>query len=260
MSEILSQLNGTSRLMVEQVAWASLAGGVFTCLLWIACRTMPRLLSPGVKATLWWLACLKLVGDLLWFVPVPLPVLPAPVATVVNHQSVGQRAPEQAAPFIADGTSVTFVQNGRSPAPNGDTVGVAIVAAALFWFSGAVLSFGMLFRRARQQAGILRRSRPVLDESTTRTVADIAARLGLRRTPLVRMTDESDSPFVTGVTRATLLLPTALWDRLTEAEREIAICHECVHIERRDLFMRWIPILAERLFFFLPLARLAARE
>ena len=96
----------------------------------------------------------------------------------------------------------------------------------------------MLFRRARHQAAILRTSKPLDDESTKRTVANIAARLGLRRIPLVRTTDAIESPFVTGLSRPTLLLPTALWTRLTDAEREIAICHECVHIQRRDLFMR----------------------
>ncbi len=259
MSEILSLLGVTSRVIVEQVVWAALAGSAFICVLWIACRTMPRLLSPGLTSTLWWLACLKLVLDLVWFAPVPLRVLPAPAVTDFQQRSVGQRAPDPA-PLLADSTSVAVVQNHEVPTANVDAVGVVIGAAALFWFSGAVLSFGILIRRARQQAAILRKSKPLDDEPTKRTVANIAARLGLRAIPPVRVTDEIESPFVTGLTRPTLLLPLALWTRLTDAQREIAICHECAHIQRRDLFMRWIPMLAERLFFFLPLARLAARE
>lgn len=264
MSEILNPLMGTSRVLVGQVAWAAVTGGLFIGVLWLAFRSL-RLLSPGVKATLWWLACLKLVVGLVWFAPVPLPVLPAPVTPSVNQQSVVQQAPEPPVAFVAESTPATVVQSQHrevpaAPAENVDTVGALILAAAFVWFVGLMLSFGMLLRRARQQASILRMSKPLADEPTERAVATIAARLGLRRPPVVRMADDIDSPFVTGLTRPTLLLPTGLWPRLTDAERDIAICHECVHLHRGDLLLRWIPILAERLFFFLPLARLAARE
>jgi beta-lactamase regulating signal transducer with metallopeptidase domain len=200
------------------------------------------------------------VVDLFWLVPVPLPVLPAPVASDFSHESVGLTSPEQPPILLADPTPVTVIQNREVQTAPISPIQTAGVGIALFWLGGLALSFGMLIRRARQQAAILRKSKPLEDESTRRTVANIAARLGLRSTPLVRMSDAVDSPFVTGVTRPTLLLPTALWPRLADAEREIAICHECVHLQRRDLFLRWIPILAERLFFFHPLARLAARE
>ncbi len=40
----------------------------------------------------------------------------------------------------------------------------------------------------------------------------------------------------------------------------MAICHELVHVRRRDLWLGLVPSLAERLFFFHPLAHLAARE
>jgi bla regulator protein BlaR1 len=38
------------------------------------------------------------------------------------------------------------------------------------------------------------------------------------------------------------------------------LCHELMHIARRDLWLGWIPGLAHDLFFFHPLAALAARE
>jgi bla regulator protein blaR1 len=40
----------------------------------------------------------------------------------------------------------------------------------------------------------------------------------------------------------------------------MAICHELVHLRRGDLWLGCVPALAERLFFFHPLAHLAARE
>ena len=40
----------------------------------------------------------------------------------------------------------------------------------------------------------------------------------------------------------------------------MAICHELAHVKRADLWLGCVPALAERLFFFHPLVRLAARE
>jgi hypothetical protein len=40
----------------------------------------------------------------------------------------------------------------------------------------------------------------------------------------------------------------------------MTLCHELIHIRRHDLVRGWVPAIAERLFFFHPLARLAARE
>jgi hypothetical protein len=48
--------------------------------------------------------------------------------------------------------------------------------------------------------------------------------------------------------------------RFASEDLHMALCHELMHIRRRDLVLGWVPALAERLFFFHPLARFAARE
>src|SRR6185295_355006 len=40
----------------------------------------------------------------------------------------------------------------------------------------------------------------------------------------------------------------------------MTLCHELVHLRRGDLWLGWVPALAHRIFFFHPLAALAARE
>jgi hypothetical protein len=57
-----------------------------------------------------------------------------------------------------------------------------------------------------------------------------------------------------------VLLPVARFDTLTDREQQMAICHELAHVKRADLWLGCVPALAERLFFFHPLVRLAARE
>ena len=40
----------------------------------------------------------------------------------------------------------------------------------------------------------------------------------------------------------------------------MALCHELAHVKRADLWLGCVPALAERIFFFHPLVRLAVRE
>jgi len=65
---------------------------------------------------------------------------------------------------------------------------------------------------------------------------------------------------VCGVWTPVVLLPTESRTTLSDNERTMTLCHELMHIRRRDLLLGWVPACAERLFFFHPMARLAARE
>ena len=65
---------------------------------------------------------------------------------------------------------------------------------------------------------------------------------------------------VTGVLRPTIILPSRRWACLSASQQEMAICHEVMHVGRGDLWLGLVPSLAERIFFFHPLAHLAARE
>ena len=65
---------------------------------------------------------------------------------------------------------------------------------------------------------------------------------------------------VTGLFTPVVLLPRARFDALPDVHQRMAICHELVHLRRGDLWLGCVPALAERLFFFHPLAHVAARE
>jgi beta-lactamase regulating signal transducer with metallopeptidase domain len=88
-------------------------------------------------------------------------------------------------------------------------------------------------------------------------VAPLARRLGLRRVPEIRTSADVDAPLVAGIRRPVVIVPAG---RFTRDERAMMLAHELMHVRRRDLAWGWIPAGAERLFFFHPLAHLAARE
>jgi beta-lactamase regulating signal transducer with metallopeptidase domain len=248
--------------LVDRLFAASVQGAVVIALVWLVCRTM-RGLPAAVQATLWWLAALKL---LLALAPVPslqLPVLPANAASIPSSVDGGAPVPDGAAPLHVARTA-TAASGGedrpRETAPGAwnRMVRTWPVFAAALWLAFAAVHAIRLLRDYLALGRIVRRARAWPDDRTE-GFADLVTRVGLRAMPQVRLSAEIGGPQVSGVWHPTVLMPSGVMS-LTDDERTMALCHELVHIRRRDLLMGWMPALAERLFFFHPLARLAARE
>ena len=126
----------------------------------------------------------------------------------------------------------------------------ALVACALF------ARLAIANRRLRHLADA---AKPVPD-AIAAEVDRLAGALGLRHTPAVRVSDDIETPQVFGLFRPTVLLPEAALTALTPRERAMTLCHELAHVRRLDLAFAWAPAVMERLLFFHPGARLAARE
>ena len=84
--------------------------------------------------------------------------------------------------------------------------------------------------------------------------------MGLPGAPVVRMSALVETPLVVGVLSPTVIVPVARFRQMNDVERRMALAHECAHIKRADLRVGCVPAFAEAVFFFHPLARLAARE
>ena len=82
--------------------------------------------------------------------------------------------------------------------------------------------------------------------------------MGMNHTTQLRMSAAIDSPQVNGLWRPTVLLPAN--QALTPTEAAMALGHELAHLRRGDLWLGWVPALAQRLFFFHPLVIWAIRE
>jgi beta-lactamase regulating signal transducer with metallopeptidase domain len=104
--------------------------------------------------------------------------------------------------------------------------------------------------------GVIRHATPSAEDQEA--AAGLAPILGVRRIPGVRISADIDTPQVVGIWRPVVLMPPAAF--LGGDERRMALAHELVHARRHDVALGWVPAIAERLFFFHPLARLAARE
>lgn len=85
------------------------------------------------------------------------------------------------------------------------------------------------------------------------------ARLGMTRDSVgIVVSDHHSVPFVFGIRRATIVLPTELFDSGIDLEPILA--HELCHLWRRDQILGWMQLFAQILFWFHPLVWVASRS
>jgi len=259
---LLAGLNGEAALWAARMAHACVTGGLFIAGLWAVCRLAPRL-PAALRASLWWLACLKLAFDVCQFAPVALPVLPAtPLAYAA------QAAPlSTAASPLLEATHADKSIHDKS-IMTGDTGTVPITATAVppswllglqaLWLVGVLLGLTLSLRQAARLRRIVFIALPA--PLTETALNALAAQIGPRRAPRVLESGCIAAPCVTGLLRPTILLPLGLTQTLAPEDLRLALAHEMAHIKRGDLRLALLPALIQALFFFHPLVWLAAAE
>jgi bla regulator protein BlaR1 len=266
MARLLAMIEPAVHWTAPRLAEGSVQGVLIIALVWAICRC-GRGLRPGVRTALWWLASLRLV---LSFLPLPalaLPVLPA--VPVANHAAVqpepdqdlvslplaAEPSPELTAPVLPAYGGATDAGPAARPAASNNWLD-AILG---IWFIVVAAHVLRVVVAHRCLARLMAHATPVSDAAMA-DVRALASRLGLRHTPMVAVTDGVASPQVAGVWRPTVLLPEGFASRVTPDEWRMALGHELMHLRRRDLLLGWVPAIAERLFFFHPLAHLASEQ
>ena len=241
--------------LFQVLVTASIAGAVVI----IATAALSRITSritPAMQCTLWWLAALKLTVGLVWIEPVVLGVLPA--GDVVWRRGF---SPAGEARLTRDAIELTG--GAKAPLPQLEEKDSANLSwraiAAAIWISGALAGLGVMFVRVRKTRRIVTRAQ-LVDVDLLRVVRELCVQVGVRRTIDARWSSAIDAPMIVGLLRPAILLPAGRFETLSIAGQRMAICHELVHLRRGDLWLGCVPALAERLFFFHPLAILAARE
>ena len=280
---------GVIETIVDRLASASIAIALMVAAAWLACRLRPSL-SPSTRSTIWWLVA---VAALVRLAPLPVltlevpaawlgglrPAAPAPVSLeaagtaatpgIVGALSrvptrVAARVPARVAarlgnqPFVPVEASATTAGGPPAAAPPGPPFDWRTPLVAL-WALVACALFARLAIANWRLRRLADAAEPVPD-AIGAEVDRLAGGLGLRRTPAVRVSDDIETPQVFGLFRPTVLLPEAALTALTPRERAMTLCHELAHVRRLDLAFAWAPAVMERLLFFHPGARLAARE
>lgn len=249
------------------VLLATVAGGAFVLrrasaaarhLVW--CAGLVALLAlPLLAATVPW----------RWS---PIPARPAGVtgtnvADPVLREAAGRTF--DAAPAAVEGTAVETglrdaVVTSRDSVPFAERA-VAFLKARALPILGAVWVLGVLVTLARMALGAVvlrlavRRGRE-LDDATWRTpLYEAADRIGLSRVPRLVQSGRMPMPFVTGIVQPVIVLPSSasMW---TAERRRAVLLHELAHVRRGDVALDTVARVASALWWFHPLARVAARQ
>ncbi len=232
--------------MLAALIRASLEGAVLVAGIWSLGKLWPRL-SARVLTMLWWCAAAKFLLAIVWITPIELRILPAAAEAPVTQSVVWLKAEATSAP-------------GMDPITGDSAPRVGWRSLLLgTWLGGVALALSFSARRWRTTARIVRRAEAA-PYQTELLALDVARALGLRRAPPIRVSKDVATPLVAGILEPTVVLPAERFAALSVAEQRMALCHELAHVKRADLWLGCVPALAERIFFFHPLVRLAARE
>ncbi|WP_350016505.1 M56 family metallopeptidase [Rhodanobacter sp. IGA1.0] len=247
----MDALNAMAETLLTRMLWTSIQAIVLIGLVHLLGRLLPRL-SSAMRCTLWWLVGAQLLLGLLWHAPVELPWLPAPAveATVQLAHPVAYHATALAGHDAV--LHASSVATATAPVLSWRAAVVALWLVVLLWLASRSL------REWRATRQVLLGSQPTGDRAMQALCVRKARQLGLRRCPQLRVSDAIVSPQVIGLWRPTVLLPAR--DTLDADESSMALAHELVHLRRGDLWLGWIPALAQWLFCFHPLVRWAMRE
>ena len=263
------------RLLLE----TGLSNAAAAALLAVAAAAVSRACRrPALTHGLWLLVLLKLVTPPLVRVPVPSPLAEKPPEIARADSASADWIPAPWAPAAGGEAPLDPLLLAREPAPPAEPVpppsvdaaaAPAAVAPALpgweavliyVWLAGSLAWLAWtayhLFRFQR----LLRFVRPGSPELQER-VAELARRLGLKKSPALWLVPASISPMVWAPAGAPrLLFPARLLERLDPEQRDTLLVHELAHLRRRDHWVRRLELAAVALFWWHPVVWWARRE
>lgn len=248
-----------SEILAPRLFAASVQSTLLVAVVWTLCRLLPRL-PAAARCWLWWLVALQLVVGVLWTSPLALPLLPA------DSEMPAMLAPLQ--PFAA--TAAANATAVMPAAPQASSLSVAVAPPSSAWSWPLALSLlwllGLSFMITRTLVGylatrrLLRESVPCRDATLVQALKLAAEAHGMRKAPTLRLSSTISSPQLIGPWSPVLMLPAHRLPLLDADELDMALTHELTHLQRGDLWWGLLPALAQHVFFFHPLAHLAARE
>ena len=239
--------------LLTRLAWTSLQSAVLVALVWGVCRLLPRL-PAATRCRLWWLVAVQAVLGLVWSSPLELAVLPAP--GIDNAMLLAQPLP----PASLELTGATLaIPPPPAAVPMAESLSWQTVVFAL-WAAGVLVMLLHSLRAYRQSRALVRSAARCTDAGLQQALQLAAEAHGLARAPQLKISAQITSPQLIGPWNPVLLLPARELPAMAADDLDMALTHELVHLQRRDLWWGLLPALAQHLLFFHPLVHLAARE
>lgn len=175
------------------------------------------------------------------------------VATVasLSRASVTIEVPWWRQAAVAPTADVAAV---RRVVPSGEVPmsGDAERAVAWLWLAGVACVALRALRQTRAAQALCRRAVAVTDPAWTQAIAVARRTTGFDQPLRVLVSAEIDIPFVTGLWRPAVLIPSAGGEWSAEEKRSV-LAHEIAHLTRFDLWTRALATVACALHWFNPI-------
>jgi beta-lactamase regulating signal transducer with metallopeptidase domain len=233
---------------------------------------------PVLVHTLWLLVLLKLVTPPLVILPIAWPAA-APRLTAVEAPIVRTEVPQPrqdgfvsmepfelnlpplvpleerpATPLLQRDLQFPPVEAETATAPMSRTRFSWTTTVASLWIAGSVGWWLVAGFRVCRFLAYLRHA-PLASDALQGRVRMLAGQLGLARVPLVRMVSGRTTPMLWALGRSpSLVMPAALWERLSEPQRDTLLVHELAHLRRGDHWMRRFELVVLGLYWWHPVA------
>lgn len=259
---------------VSGAAWLPLADAVLKASLLLACAAIASLAlrrqAAAVRHFVWTLALVSAVA--LPLLSIALPRWQVPLVTL---ESIG------VAPAAAEATDATAAapQPGAShrssetsgpvaaPAPAAPTAARAFAlprvslgtALLLVWAFGAAMILGRLALGLLAVQWMSRRTAEVTEAPWLPLARGLAADLGVSPRILFLRSRQAAMPMAWGIFLPSVLMP-ADADTWPAERLRIVLLHELAHVKRRDCLTHMLAQVACALYWFNPLAWMAARH
>ena len=258
-AQVASCSNAISSVLWSWVWHALLFGTTFAGLTYLLIRLLRLRIGSALEAGLWLIVLIKF---LIPFGPsrafslsnfwrlLPRSSVHSAVATDPVAFDVGDFYPVQIGPPDRDAPAAVLTTPG--PLPGSEDAGfVRWHWVTLFGMVYLLCVLSLLALRVRSYHVLVTRCRslPEADGRTANVVLSVCRRLGVRRIPSVRLSNERPS-CVMGFISPLLIVSRHLLVRPDELET--VIVHEIAHLRRGDMFVRYIECAAGTLFFFWP--------
>jgi len=131
--------------------------------------------------------------------------------------------------------------------------------AFLIWMSGFVIVSARWMLGWLSVKMLSRRSHEILDDDWNDLSENICAELNLKQPVKLLRAEESAVPMTWGLLNPVVLLPHDA-DEWPEERRRVVLMHELAHVKRGDLFAQIVAQITCALYWFNPLAWMAARR
>ncbi|HEY1785973.1 MAG TPA: M56 family metallopeptidase, partial [Pirellulales bacterium] len=234
--------------------------------------------NPPAAHLLWLLVLLKLVAPpILPFERSPLGLpdsKPAAVPTFADASPIAPPTAELAAPAAESQPNIVDPPAAAADVPTTPgNLPLHVVSATwstfwnrlgpiLFgiWLGGAALCLIVAVTRIVRFERLLRGTLPA-SERLGQIAAEIAGRLGLRRTPKVCYAESVEVPLLwCPGRRPRIVLPLHLLGQLDDEQAAMILAHELAHLRRRDHWVRIVELIVSTIYWWNPLAWVVRRQ